>query len=106
MGRNVYINTYEMSSEDFSLWIDGQGYYDFYHELFISQEKYEEHIKDIMLYENFSEEDARRIVLEEEITMSFNEFQEYICNNEEIPGDYGLVHGLNNHQILIIATYY
>jgi hypothetical protein len=106
MGRNVYIDTYEMSFEDYTLWIDGKGYYDFYHELFISQEKYEEHIKDIMLYENYSEADAKRVVLKEEITMSFDEFQEYICNNEETPGNYGFVTGSDNSVVLVIAGCY
>lgn len=106
MGRNVYINTYEMSSEDFSLWIDGQGYYDFYHELFISQEKYEERVKDIMSYENYSEADARRIMFEEERTVSFEEFREYVCDSGDTPGNYEFVVGPHNHRILIIARYY
>lgn len=106
MGRNVYIKAYEMSFEDYYLWMNDKGYYDFYHELFISQEKYEEHIKDIMVHENYSEADARRIVFEEEITMSFEEFREYVCDNGEIPGDYEFVVGPHNHRILIIARYY
>lgn len=106
MGKNVYINTYEMSFEDYSRWIDGKGYYDFYHELFVTQEEYENRVRDIMLYENYSEADAKRIMLEEERTMSFDEFQEYICDNGETPGDYGFVLGPRDHQILVIAKYY
>lgn len=106
MGRNVYIIVYEMSFEDCSLWIDGKGYYDFYHELFVTQEEYDTRIRDIMLYENYSETDAKRIMFEEERTVSFDEFQEYICDNGDTPGNYEFVVGPHNHRILIIARYY
>ena len=106
MGKNVYISTYEMSFEDYTQWIDGKGYYDFYHELFVTQEEYENRVKDIMLYENYSEADARRIMFEEERTVSFDEFQEYICDNGETPSDYEFVLGPRDHQILIIARYF
>lgn len=106
MGRNIYIKTYEMSFEDYTLWVDGKCFCDFYHELFISQEKYDEHVRDIMLYESYSEADARRIMFEEERTMSFDEFREYICDNGETPGDYKFVDGPDNSIVLIIARYF
>lgn len=106
MSRNVYIKTYEMSFEDYYLWMNDKCYYDFYHELFISQEKYEERVRDIMLYEGYSEADAKRIMVDEERTMSFEEFREYVCDNGETPGDYEFVLGPRDHRILIIARYY
>lgn len=106
MGRNVYIKTYLMSFEVCTLWVNDKCYYDFYHKLFVSQEEYDKRVKDIMLYESYSEEDAKRIMLDEERTMSFDEFKEYICDNGETPGDYEFVDGPDDSMVLIIARYY